>query len=236
MNRRPPAASDEDARLRERLRESVYEIERLRVKISSLEAEAADAADEALAEAAEAEAEAEATGSVVSAEEEEGSLSFGRAFGCGAAETFLRDDDASSGGAAGAGTTLPSGFFDEAAATSFVSRVAANHHHTPSGGGGSFYSLSRDGGRASSSSSFAVSRDVSFYAGVPTPPSAETVSFVSASRREGKTPPERVARRLQRALGQRDRELRHFKRRCEALEAAAAAETRSGAGARAPAF
>ena len=217
----------------------MYEIERLRVKISSLEAEAADAADEALAEAAEAEAEAEAeaTGSVVSAEEEEASLSFGRAFGRGAAETFLRDDDASSGGAAGAGTTLSSGFCDEAAATSFVSRVAANHnHHTPSGGGGSFYSLSRDGGHASSSSSFAVSRDVSFYAGVPTPPSAETVSFVSASRREGKTPPERVARRLQRALGQRDRELRHFKRRCEALEAAAAAETRSGAGARAPAF
>ena len=183
-----------------------------------------------------AEAEAEATGSVVSAEEE-ASLSFGRAFGRGAAETFLRDDDAPSDGAAGAGTTLSSGFCDEAAATSFVSRVAANHnHHTPSGGGGSFYSLSRDGGRASSSSSFAVSRDVSFYAGVPTPPSAETVSFVSASRREGKTPPERVARRLQRALGQRDRELRHFKRRCEALEAAAAAETRSGAGARAPAF
>ena len=142
---------EEEIRLRERLRESVYEIERLRSKIQALEAEAADAAEAAAAaaEAAEAAAAAEAS------RDASLSVSFGRALG----------------------------YAEESASME--------------------------------------SRDVSYYGGVATP---EGFSFgvvgAEAASNTPETPPGRSVRRLRAALGQRDRELRQFKRRCETLEAA----------------
>ena len=147
---------EEETRLRERLRESVYEIERLRSKIQALESEAAEAAEAAAAdaEAAEAEAAVEAT------RDASFSLSFGRA----------------------------SGFAEDSEST--------------------------------------VSRDVSYYGGLATP---EGFSFgvvgAETALNTPETPPGRSVRRLRAALGQRDRELRQFKRRCETLEAAVADRT-----------
>ena len=147
---------EEETRLRERLRESVYEIERLRSKIQALESEAAEAAEAAAAdaEAAEAEAAVEAT------RDASFSVSFGRA----------------------------SGFAEDSEST--------------------------------------VSRDVSYYGGLATP---EGFSFgvvgAETALNTPETPPGRSVRRLRAALGQRDRELRQFKRRCETLEAAVADRT-----------
>ena len=147
---------EEETRLRERLRESVYEIERLRSKIQALESEAAEAAEAAAAdaEAAEAEAAVEAT------RDASFSVSFGRA----------------------------SGFAEDSEST--------------------------------------VSRDVSYYGGLATP---EGFSFgvvgAETASNTPETPPGRSVRRLRAALGQRDRELRQFKRRCETLEAAVADRT-----------
>ena len=147
---------EEETRLRERLRESVYEIERLRSKIQALESEAAEAAEAAAAdaEAAEAEAAVEAT------RDASFSVSFGRA----------------------------SGFAEDSEST--------------------------------------VSRDVSYYGGLATP---EGFSFgvvgAETASNTPETPPGRSVQRLRAALGQRDRELRQFKRRCETLEAAVADRT-----------